>query len=92
MWGRELHAWARDDATVDVFEKNKACLMGITTAWLFGLSLGTDFLQDPIAADLFFNPFKQSSSGRFWRSEFPKPRDLSNVRSSLLKHGTPVVS
>ena len=68
----EVHAWARDDATVDVLEKNKACLMDVTSAWLFGLSLGTNFLQDPIAADLFFNPFKQSSSGFFWRSEFPK--------------------
>lgn len=66
----EVHAWARDGAIVDVLEMNKACLMDLTTAWLYGLSNGTNFLRDSAAAKQFFTVFQKGIAGSFWRSEF----------------------
>jgi len=66
----KLRAWARDGAVVDVLEMNKACLMDLTTAWLYGLSNGTNFLQDSTAAKQFFTDFQTSIAASFWRSEF----------------------
>ena len=72
VWGRMrggLHTYARDAIAVDVLKENKACLMDLTTAWLFGMHNGTDFLRDLQAAQQFFDAFRQSSLGSFWRRE-----------------------
>ena len=65
-----LHACVDSQAVVDVLRLTKVCLIDFTTAWLFGPGHGTDFLRDDIAADEFLVPFKKSSLGFFWRSEF----------------------
>ncbi len=66
----QVDAWAREHATVNVLEKNKACLMDLTTAWLYGLGNGTDLMTDGAAADQVLGAFKLGSAGFFWRSEF----------------------
>ena len=66
---RALRICSRDDIAIDVLKEIKACLMDLTTAWLFGLHNGTDFLQDLHATQRFFEPFGQSSLGSFWRRE-----------------------
>ena len=69
MW-TQVDGWARTEATVDVFERNKACLMDLTTAWLYGLGNGTDFLGDCTAAKAVLGAFKEQAAAFFWRSEF----------------------
>ena len=72
VWGRmreDLRTFSRDDIAVDVLKENKACLMDLTTAWLFGMHNGTEFLRDLQAAHRFFEAFRQSSLGSFWRRE-----------------------
>lgn len=72
VWGHMrglLCIYSHDDIAVDILKVNKACLMDLTTAWLFGLHNGTDFLQDLKAARRLFEAFKQSSLGSFWRRE-----------------------
>lgn len=72
----QLHAWARDDTTVDVLEKNKACMMDFTSTWLYGMDHGSNLLADSIEAERFFDPFKKSFLGFFWRTEFHKAAKL----------------
>ncbi|KAF4624297.1 hypothetical protein G7Y89_g13876 [Cudoniella acicularis] len=66
----ELVSWASHGGTVDVLKKSKACLMDLTSAWIFGLEYGTNFLEDPKEAEEFFTPFRGTFGGFFWRSEF----------------------
>ncbi|MCJ1437380.1 hypothetical protein MMC27_006767 [Xylographa pallens] len=65
-----LNACADSQAVVDILRLTKVCLIDFTTGWLFGPGHGTNFLRDDIAADEFLVPFKRSSLGFFWRSEF----------------------
>ena len=66
----QVDAWAREHATVDVLAMNKACLLDLTSAWLYGLGNGTDLMTDRAAADRVLGAFKLRSAGFFWRSEF----------------------
>ena len=68
----KVDAWAREHATVDVLAMNKACLLDLTTAWLYGLGNGTDLMTDRAAADRVLGAFKLRSAGFFWRSEFSR--------------------
>ena len=83
----QLHSWARDDAVVEVLEQlNRACLTDFTTAWLFGLGNGTNFLEDRIAASHFFSTFRQGFGGFLWRSEF---HEASKFLQSIGVHMVP---
>ena len=73
----QVDAWAREHATVNVLEKNKACITDLTTAWLYGLGNGTNLMTDGTAADQVLGAFK-IGVGFFWRSEF-------SVMTKLLK-------
>lgn len=66
----QLHTWAPKHATVNFLEKNEACTVGLTTAWLYGLGNGKDFLANGTAAEQALGAYIQGSAGFFWRSEF----------------------
>lgn len=56
----KVRAWASDGANVDALGMNKACLMDLTTAWLYGSSSGPNFLQDNAAAKHSFTDSQKS--------------------------------
>ena len=63
VWGcmrTQVRAWAQKQVTVDVLERNKACLMDLTTAWLYGLGNGTNFLSDQTVAEQVLGAFNKS--------------------------------
>jgi len=68
----KLHEWATTNEVVNVFTQSKSCLMDLTSAWLFGLSQGTNFLRDSYDAERFYEDLKDSSGGFFWKSEAPR--------------------
>ena len=85
----QLNTWTKNKSVVDVLETGKACLMDITTAWLFGLHHGSDVLRDGIAAEQFFTPFRHSGAGFFWRSEFYKAtKQLRRISIHLVPRST----
>ncbi|KUJ15032.1 cytochrome P450 [Mollisia scopiformis] len=64
----EMISWADSDIVVDVLERSKACLMDLTSAWIFGLKHGTNFIQNVKEAEEFFTPFRRTFGGFFWRT------------------------
>ncbi|KAL9095157.1 MAG: hypothetical protein Q9165_002413 [Trypethelium subeluteriae] len=66
----KLDVWAGLQEVVDVHRMNKALLVDVMTAWLFGREYGTNILQDDADAEQLFGLLKNMSTGFFWRSEF----------------------
>lgn len=40
---KEMMSWANSDSVIDILEKSKACLMDLTSAWIFGVEHRTNF-------------------------------------------------
>ncbi|CAG8979881.1 hypothetical protein HYALB_00002655 [Hymenoscyphus albidus] len=68
--GNEVEHWAKTETTIDVHSKFRACATDITSAWVYGIDRGTDWLHDESDAKFFIENFNQSGAGFFWRSEF----------------------
>ncbi|CAG8955887.1 hypothetical protein HYFRA_00008737, partial [Hymenoscyphus fraxineus] len=67
--GNEVEHWAKTETTIDVHSKFRACATDITSAWVYGIHQGTDWLHDESDAKFFIKNFNQSGAGFFWRSE-----------------------
>jgi cytochrome P450 len=66
----QMSKWARDQAAVDVHRENKAFMMDVTSAYLFGLGNGTGFVLDPQEKSML-SRFEQAVSAIFWMTETP---------------------
>jgi cytochrome P450 len=66
----QMRVWARNQATVDINRENKAFMMDVASAFLFGLGNGTNFLLEP-AEKAMLTRFEQSISAFFWILEIP---------------------
>jgi cytochrome P450 len=66
----QMHKWAQTENPINIHKENKAFIMDITTAYLFGLGNGTNFIKDPQQKDLLRN-FEFGMSGLFWIAEVP---------------------
>ena len=66
----ELYKWAGEGSTIDVFDKSKALMLDLTTAWMVGPSHRTNLLHDQHEAEKLLTYFNDSFSSLFWRSEF----------------------
>jgi hypothetical protein len=82
-----LEEAAKDGNTIDALELSFAVAMDFVTAYLFGLSNGSNFLQDEKSRQRWLAAHSRSKGkGRFWRAEFP------NLTSFLSRLGINLVS
>jgi cytochrome P450 len=66
----QMRMWAQNKSVVDIHRENKAAMMDITTAYLFGLGNETNFLLDP-KEKATLTLFEQGVSALFWMTELP---------------------
>ncbi|KAJ8071021.1 hypothetical protein OCU04_001370 [Sclerotinia nivalis] len=66
----KIRKQADENDVIDVLRENKSCMMDITSAFLFGQSQATNFLQNSNEAGDFFETYQPSHYGHFWRTEF----------------------
>ncbi|TVY43234.1 Tryprostatin B 6-hydroxylase [Lachnellula occidentalis] len=70
VFREELQIWASTVATIDIFQKSKACLMDIITAWLYGIDHGTNFIRDVDEERTWSTDLNGTFEGFVSRSEF----------------------
>ena len=56
---------------IAIHRENQALALDVTSAYTFGLGVGSNFVQDPETRDYFIESFTQSLNGIFWLNEFP---------------------
>jgi cytochrome P450 len=66
----QMRLWAQNRATIDINRENKAFMMDVTSAFLFGLGNGTSFLLEP-KEKAMLSRFEESISAFFWILEMP---------------------
>ena len=71
---------------VDIHRENQAIALDVTSVYLFGLGISSNFVQDVESRDYFIQSFTESLNGIFWLNEFPR---LTRV---LRRFGIPLVS
>ena len=64
-----IESSAADPTPVDVLDLNLASTMDLMTAYVFGLSNSTKFLQDPDSRRKFFNLYHSRKQYIFWPAE-----------------------
>ena len=67
-----IRAWANDGATVDVHELNKCYNMDTMTAYIFGLTNSTKFIEKADIKTLQAFVVTQNMNNTFWWIEFPR--------------------
>ena len=65
-----MRTWAENGTSVDMLSETKAVFMDMITAYTFGPSNGTNFVQNRAERDYYFEILRKSSEGFFWRTEF----------------------
>ncbi|MCJ1242360.1 hypothetical protein MMC14_010368 [Varicellaria rhodocarpa] len=72
-----LNIFAETERSVDVLELNHAIAMDFICAYLFGLSSGTNFIQDAKYRKHWLDQYKRRKSPHtFWTAELPALRSL----------------
>ena len=73
----QLNTFAEIERSVDVLELNHAIAMDFICAYLFGLSNGTNFIQDAKYRKHWLDQYqRRKSSHAFWTAELPALRSL----------------
>lgn len=80
-----IESSAADQTPLDVFDLNFASTMDLMTAYVFGLSSSTNFLQDPDSRRKFFNLYHSRKKYMFWPGELFSLLSLFGRFKTLLR-------
>ena len=80
-WQSKLNALAKSQEVVDVHRMNKAILVDLTTAWIFGDGQLTDLLRDDTDAEYHSDLFQGLPAGYSLRGEFLSLKSFSNIKN-----------